>query len=414
MIRIKPFNGVRPAKEYASKIASLPYDVMNSEEAREIAKNDPHTFLHVVKPEIDLPENINIYDEKVYKKGRENYEALKKDKRLVKDKEPSLYVYREKMGKVIQTGLVTCCHIDDYLEKNIKIHEHTRTVKEIDRMKHVDAINANAGPVFLTYRKKDTIQKIIGDFIDNNSPEYNFTTDDKVEHTFWKISDLSIINNITEQFNEIEYLYVADGHHRSAAAAKTGEKRRSNNALHTGNEEYNWFLAILFPHDDLYIMDYNRAVKDLNGFTEEEFINKVSEIFEVKKVNNAYKPETMHTFGMYINKNWYSLKASEELFDKNDVIESLDVSILYNNLLSPLLEIGDPKTDNRIDFIGGIRGLKELERIVNNGTFEVAFSMFPTKIEQLMDVADKNKVMPPKSTWFEPKLRSGLVIHELE
>lgn len=414
MIRIKPFNGVRPAKEFASKIASLPYDVMNSQEAREIAKDNPHSFLHVVKPEIDLPEDIDLYDEKVYRKARENYELLRKDGRLIKDNEPSLYIYMEKMGNVVQRGLVTCCHIDDYLEKNIKIHEHTRTEKEEDRIKHVNTTNINAGPVFLTYRKRDDIQRIIEKYISENEPEYDFESDDKVRHTLWKISEQDIIDSLTEKFNEIEYLYVADGHHRSAAAAKTGERRRAENPNHTGNEEYNWYLSIIFPHDELYIMDYNRAVKDLNGYTEKEFLDKVREKFVVTEENEPFKPQNLHTFGMYMDRKWYSLKAKEGIFDNDDVIESLDVSILYRNILSPVLGIGDPKTDKRIDFIGGIRGLKELERIVNNGTFEVAFSMFPTKIEQLMDVADSNKVMPPKSTWFEPKLRSGLVIHELE
>ncbi|MFA5478533.1 MAG: DUF1015 family protein [Candidatus Muiribacteriota bacterium] len=414
MIRIKPFKGIRPVKEMAQKVAAFPYDVVNSEEAREIAKDNPESFLHISKPEIDLSPEINQYDESVYKKGRENFENFLKNGILFKEKEECLYIYTEKMGKVFQKGLVACCHIDDYLENRIKKHEHTRTDKEEDRIKHVDTINANTGPVFLTYRKKAEVQEIIDSWINDHKPEYNFTTEDGIEHTFYVVDDIKTICKITGMFNDIEYLYVADGHHRSAAAAKTGDRRRQANPDHTGNEEYNWFLSIIFSHDELYIMDYNRAVKDLNGNSTEEFISKISEKFNVEKKSSQYKPESLHTFGMYIDGNWYKLSAKDGIYDAEDVIDSLDVSILYKNVLSPVLGIGDPKTDKRIDFIGGIRGLNELEKIVNNGKFKVTFSMYPTSITQLMDVADADKVMPPKSTWFEPKLRSGLIIHELE
>ncbi len=413
MIRVKPFKGVRPAKEYAKKVASFPYDVINSQEAKEIAKGNDYSFLHVVKPEIDLPEGTNIYDDKVYQKGRENYDRLKEQKVLIKDEEPSFYIYREKMGNVEQKGLVVCCHIDDYLENRIKKHEHTRTVKEEDRIKHVQTIDANTGPVFLTYRRNNEIQHIIEDFMKNNAPEYDFKSDDGIEHTFYKISDQSIIEKIIGLFNSIDSLYVADGHHRSAAAAKTGERRREANENHTGNEEYNWFLTIIFPHDELYIMDYNRVVKDLNGNSEDQFIEKVKQDFYLEPKDSKYSPEDQKSFGMYLGGKWYKLTAIEDRYDKEDVIESLDVAILQKNLLTPILDIGDPKTDERIDFIGGIRGLEELERLVDSGKFKVAFAMHATAIEQLMDVADMDKVMPPKSTWFEPKLRSGMISHDL-
>jgi len=413
MIRVKPFKGVRPAKEFAKKVASFPYDVINSQEAIKIARGNEYSFLHIVKPEIDLPEGTDTYDEKVYQKGKENYDRLKREKILIKDETPSFYIYREKMGDIEQKGLVVCCHIDDYLENRIKKHEHTRTVKEEDRIKHVQTIDANTGPVFLTYRRNNELQDIIEDFMKDNLPEYDFKSDDGIEHTFYKISDQDIIKRLIALFGSIEALYVADGHHRSAAAAKTGKRRREANDNHTGNEEYNWFLAIIFPHDELHIMDYNRVVKDLNGNTEEEFLEKVKKDFYVEPRGSKYSPEDQKMFGMYLNGKWYKLTAIEGHYDNEDVIESLDVALLQKNLLTPILNIGDPKTDERIDFIGGIRGLEELEKLVDSGEFKVAFSMHATAIEQLMDVADMNKVMPPKSTWFEPKLRSGLISHDL-
>ncbi|MGM0606785.1 MAG: DUF1015 domain-containing protein [Candidatus Muiribacteriota bacterium] len=414
MIRIKPFKGVRPAEEHAQKVAAFPYDVVNTEEAREIASGNDYSFLHVSKPEIDLPAGNDLYSDEVYKKGKENYENLKKNNILIKEKEDSLYIYTEKMGDIYQKGLVVCCHIDDYLENRIKKHEHTRTAKEEDRIKHVDTVNANTGPVFLTYKQNREIQYIIDSWINSYSPVYNIKTEDGIEHKFYKINDRDILKKLIEKFNDVEALYVADGHHRSAAAAKTGDRRRQANPDHTGNEEYNWFLSIIFPHNELYIMDYNRAVKDLNGLCSEDFLKEISNNFTIEEQNQKYKPEKKHTFGMFLEDKWYKLTPIKDTFNEADVIDSLDVSILYKNLLKPVLNIGDPKTDDRIDFIGGIRGLEELERIVKNNKFKVSFSMYPTSINDLMNVADADEVMPPKSTWFEPKLRSGLIVHELE
>lgn len=414
MAKIKAFKGLRPTPEKVKEVASPPYDVINSEEAREMVTNKPYSFLHVVKPEVDLPEDIDLYDEQVYQKGKENLDRLVSDGILIQDKQDCLYVYQLIMGDVKEIGIVAGASIEDYENDIIKKHEHTRADKEADRIKHVSTLNANTGPVFLTYPARKDINSLVENIIKEN-PLYDFTTDDGIQHTFWKIEDGAIINEITSIFQSIKYLYVADGHHRSASGTIVGQRRREANPNHSGEEEYNYFLAVIFPHDQLYIMDYNRVVKDLNGLTEEEFMVKVKEKFNVSEYSNVtpFKPTELHSFGMYLNKHWYKLTPQVGSYPENDPVKSLDVSILQDNLLHPILGIGDPRKDKRIDFVGGIRGLNELSRRVDKGE-AVAFSMFPTSIEQLMAIADAGKVMPPKSTWFEPKLRSGLIVHLLD
>ncbi len=415
MAKIRPFRGLRPTPDKVKEVASLPYDVINSAEAREMAKGKPHTFLHVVKPEIDLPEDVDLYDDKVYAKGKENLQKLIADGVLIQDDKPSLYLYQQGMGYHKQIGLVACASVEDYENDVIKKHEFTRADKEADRIRHVDTQNANAGPIFLTYRANAEMDKLVKDFVEKNDPIYDFVAEDGIWHTLWKIEDSSMIAWIEKFFAGTESLYVADGHHRSASAAKVGAKRREANPNHTGEEEYNFFLSVIFPHDQLYIMDYNRIVKDLNGNTQEQFIGKVKENFDIEPIEGSggFSPENLHEYGMYMNRKWYKITAKKGSFDAKDPVGSLDVSILQNNLLSPILGIEDPRKDKRIDFVGGIRGLEELRKRVDAGE-AVAFAMYPTTIEQLMAIADTGNVMPPKSTWFEPKLRSGIVVHLLD
>ncbi|KQC11210.1 MAG: hypothetical protein APR54_11175 [Candidatus Cloacimonas sp. SDB] len=414
MAKIKSFKGVRPTQDLITQVASPPYDVLNSNEARIMVKSKPYSFLHVVKPEVDLPENIDHYDEAVYQKGRENLYKMIQENILIQDSEPCYYLYQLKMGNINQVGLVACASIEDYEKDIIKKHEHTRADKEADRIKHVDTLNANTGPVFLTYKAVDEMNKLVSDIM-KDQPIYDFTAEDEIQHTFWKIGDQAIIKLIDHIFEKIDYLYVADGHHRSASGTKVGQRRRAENPTHTGEEEYNYFLAVIFPHDQLYIMDYNRVVKDLNGLSNDKFIEMVKEKFIIEKPDpkEPYKPSELHTFGMYFMGKWFKLTAIKNTFPQNDPVKSLDVSILQENLLKPILGIGDPRTDDRIDFVGGIRGLEELSKRVDAGE-AVAFSLFPTSIEQLMAIADAGEVMPPKSTWFEPKLRSGVIVHLLD
>ncbi len=414
MAKIKPFSGVRPAENKIKDVASPPYDVLNSTEARVQVKDKPHSFLHVVKPEVDLSEDIDLYDESVYKKGRENLYKMIADGILIQDEKPCFYLYRLIMGNVDEIGLVAGASIEDYENDIIKKHEHTRADKEADRIKHVDTLNANTGPVFLTYKARQEMNELVEEII-AQKPVYDFKAEDGIKHIFWKIDREEDIQKIMNIFAKIDYLYVADGHHRSASGTIVGQRRREANPNHTGNEEYNYFLSVIFPHDQLYIMDYNRVVKDLNGLSTDEFLKKVEEKFTVNlySTDKAYHPEGMHEFGMYLDGSWYKLTAIEGTFPGNDPVKLLDVSILQENLLSPILGIGDPRKDKRIDFVGGIRGLEELSRRIDAGE-AVAFSLYPTSIEQLMAIADAGKVMPPKSTWFEPKLRSGVIIHLLD
>lgn len=414
MAILKPFKAIRPTPELADKVAALPYDVMNSDEARELVKGNPYSFLHVDKAEIDLDPRIDAYDQRVYEKVRDNMKKMIEEGILIRDNNNSFYIYKQVMKGRAQIGLVGCTSIDDYLNDVIKKHEHTRADKELDRINHVDYCNANTGPIFLTYRAKNVINEMINDWLEAHEPVYSFVSEDDIEHTVWTIDDSALIDKLVAAFAGIEYLYIADGHHRSASAVKVGLKRRAQFPNFDGSEEFNYFLSVLFPDEQLYIMDYNRVLKDLNGNSEAEFINKIKEKFDIEEVNSKgqYKPEQKHTFGMYLDGKWYKLTAKEGTYSSKDPVDRLDVSIMQNNLLSSILGIEDPRTDKKIDFVGGIRGLQELERRVKEG-MKVAFSMYPTTIEDLMDIADAGKVMPPKSTWFEPKLRSGLFVHEL-
>ena len=414
MATFKPFKALRPVSEYASKVAALPYDVMNSEEAREMVKGNPYSFLHVDKAEIDLEKGIDIYSPEVYLKAKENLEKLEKDGVMAQDEKACFYIYRQIMNGREQTGLVGCASIDDYINNQIKKHELTRADKEADRIRHVDTCDANTGPIFLCYKECNKADEIINNYKSYNKPVYDFVTEDGISNTVWVIEDENINNELSNLLEKAGAFYIADGHHRCASAVNVGKKRREENPQYDGTEEFNFFLAVLFPANTLSIMDYNRVVKDLNGNSESEFIEKIKEKFEVSESDSAepYAPSEKHTFGMYLNNRWYVLKAKNGTFNENDPVERLDVSILQNNLLSPILKIGDPRTDKRIDFIGGIRGLKELERRVKSD-MTVAFSMYPTTLEDLTDIADANKIMPPKSTWFEPKLLSGLFIHKL-
>lgn len=414
MAILKPFKAVRPAPELADKVAALPYDVMNSAEARELIKGNPYSFLHVDKAEIDLDPATDLYSLSVYEKARDNLQQMMAEGVLIRDTQDSLYIYKQVMNGRVQIGLVGCTSIDDYLNNIIKKHEYTRADKEQDRINHVDYCNANTGPIFLTYRASKEINEMINSWLENHQPVYDFVSEDKIGHTIWVIDDALLINKLTAAFAGVEYLYIADGHHRSASAVKVGLMRREQYPDHKGTEEFNFFLSVLFPDEQLYIMDYNRVVKDLNGNSEAEFMNKVLEKFLIHEVSGGsqLKPEQKHTFGMYLDGKWYKLTAKEGTYDPQDPVDRLDVSIMQNNLLKPILGIEDPRTDKRIDFVGGIRGLQELERRVQEG-MKVAFAMYPTTIDDLMAIADAEKVMPPKSTWFEPKLRSGLFIHEL-
>jgi uncharacterized protein (DUF1015 family) len=415
MATLKAFKGLRPPKEIVKNLASRPYDVLNSKEAREEAKGNEYSLLHIIKPEIDLPEGTSLYSQEVYNKAKENLETFKSKGWLTKDNEDKLYIYAQTMWGKTQYGIVGCASVDDYINNVIKKHELTRPDKEEDRMKHVRITNANMEPVFFSYPANKALDSMIMDFAKNNEPEYDFTADDGVGHHFWLISDKEMINSIIAYFKEMPAVYVADGHHRTAAAALVGKEKREANPNHTGNEEYNFFLAVHFPDDQLTIIDYNRVVKDLNGLSEAEFIEKLKESFDVEDMGtDEYKPAALHEFSMYINGHWYKLTAKENTYDDNDPIGVLDVTILTNEVLNPLLGIENLRTSKRIDFVGGIRGLGELKKRVDSGEMKVAFALYPVSMKQLIDIADNGMIMPPKTTWFEPKLRSGLVVHELD
>ena len=413
MAKLLPFAGIRPTKALAEKVAAPPYDVLNSVEARDMAAGNPYTFLHVNKPEIDLDPDVDVHDDKVYQKGAENLQNLIAEETINRDASQNYYVYRQIMGEHEQTGLVAVASVEEYEQNLIKKHEFTRPVKEDDRVKHMDALNAQVGPVFLTYQAESGIDDLIH-AVTLTEPEYEFTLDDGIRHVFWVVSDVEAIANIQQAFVNVPCLYVADGHHRSAAATRIKNSRQQANANHDGSEAYNNFLVVVFPHDQMMILDYNRVVNDLNGLSDADFLTAVEENFEMSAVAEAYKPSSLHEFGMYMEGQWYSLKAKDGIVDENDPVARLDVAVLQDTILNPLLGIEDPRVDNRIDFIGGIRGMGGLEKRVDSGECKVAFSCYPTSIEHLMAIADAGEVMPPKSTWFEPKLRSGLVIHSLE
>lgn len=409
---IKPFRALRPPKSLAAKVAALPYDVMNVEEARRMAAGNPDSFLHISRPEIDLPPDIDPHDEPVYTRGKQNLEAFIRQGVLVQDEGECFYVYRQRMGGITQTGLVVCASVDDYQSGVIKKHEHTRADKEEDRVRHIDLLDANDEPVFYLSRSCAEVEGII-EGVCSGPSEYDFITDDGVGHTLWIISDRTVIERLITLFAAIPRLYVADGHHRSAAAGRVRELRRKGNPGHTGREEYNSFLTVIFPENQLNIMPYNRAVRDLNGRSTAEFLAQMEEVFEITPSPSPVTSGMRHHFGMYLEGRWYRLAVRPGIVDEADTVGRLDVSILQDRLLSPLLGICDPRTDQRIHFVGGIRGNEELVRLVDSGEYAVAFSLHPTSIRELIKLADQDQIMPPKSTWFEPKLRSGLFVHLL-
>ncbi len=412
MATVQPFKGYRPLPEYASHVASRPYDVLSSEEARVEAAGNPLSFLHVGKPEIDLPPGTDLYDDRVYRKAKENLQRLIDQGILREDDQPCFYVYAQTMDDHTQYGIVGCASVQEYLDDTIRKHELTRRDKEDDRTRHVEATNAHSGPIFLTYPARKELDTIVAGI--RKAPAVNnFVAEDGIRHQLWVVRDRTTIEKITTQFRKVRHLYVADGHHRSAAAARVGKERAQGNPSHKGTEEYNFFLAVLFPHNQLRIMDYNRLVKDLNGRSAEEFLREAGNVFTVKESAEQVRPARKGEFGLYLKGHWYRLTAPEALLRNQDPVERLDVSILQKHILAPLLGIDDPRTNKRIDFVGGIRGLKELERRVDSGEMAVAFALYPTSIDELFAIADAGKIMPPKSTWFEPKLRDGMVVHFL-
>ncbi len=411
-MKIKPFAGVRPPKEFAAEVASRPYDVLNSAEAKQEAGEK--SLLHIIKPEIDFDPIADEHSQPVYDKAVENFKLWQERGWLRQDEKEMYYVYAQTMDGRTQYGLVAAANVDDYMTGKIKKHELTRKDKEEDRMIHVRIQDANIEPVFFAYPDVAEMNDIIKNIVENTAPEYDFVAADGFGHTFWAIRDDAVNARITEIFAEIPALYVADGHHRTAAAALVGAEKRAANPAHTGDEEYNYFLAVIFPESQLKIIDYNRVVKDLNGLTPDEFLNALKESFEIKEIGSEiYKPNALHNFGMYLNGKWYSLTARAGTYNDNDPIGVLDVTVLSNLVFDKILNLGDLRTSRRIDFVGGIRGLGELQKRVDAGEMAAAFALYPVTMRQIIDIADTGNIMPPKTTWFEPKLRSGLVIHKL-
>ena len=413
-MKIKPFKGVRPPKEYVEQVQSRPYDVLNSAEARAEAEGNEKSLYHIIKPEIDFPEGTDEHDPKVYEKAAQNFQMFQDKGWLVQDGKERYYIYAQTMNGKTQYGLVVCAYVDDYMTGKIKKHELTRRDKEEDRMKHVRVNNANIEPVFFAYPDNKDVDAIVAKYT-KGTPEYDYTAElDGFRHTFWIIDDNADIQRITELFAAMPAMYIADGHHRSAAAALVGAEKAKQNPNHRGDEEYNFFMAVCFPANQLTIIDYNRVVKDLNGLSDEEFLKKLSEDFIVeKKGTEIFKPSRLHEFSLYLGGNWYSLVAKPGTYNDNDPIGVLDVTISSNLILDKILGIKDLRSDKRIDFVGGIRGLGELKKRVDSGEMKVALALYPVSMKQLIDIADTGNIMPPKTTWFEPKLRSGLVIHKL-
>ena len=416
MITIRPFKGLRPRKDIVDKVAAKPYDVLNSEEAKAEAKDNPYSFLRISKPEINFDTEVDQYADEVYQKGKEIFDGFIKDGILVQDAMPCLYIYAQTMNGRTQTGLVAGSSIDDYFDDKIKKHELTLVAKENDRIKHMKTKMAQPGMVFFTYKSVEEIDVIIEHYCKHHAAENDFTDSQNVRHQLWKIENENIINKLVQLFKEkVTASYIADGHHRSAASAKVGKQLREENPNYTGNEPFNYFLSCLFPSNQLQIQDYNRLVKDINGLNEEELLNKISQHFLVEKIGNKiYKPTQLHEFSMYVNGNWYKLTANKNTYDENDPIAVLDVTILSNYILDDILNIKDQRTDKRIDFVGGIRGLGELQKRVDSEEMKIAFAFYPVSLDQLIAIADSGNIMPPKSTWFEPKLKSGLVINLLK
>jgi len=415
MAIIKPFKGLRPPKDIAQDVSSLPYDVMNSKEAAEMAKDKKNSLLHITRAEIDLPEGIDIHSEAVYNKAVENFQKFIANKWLVEEDKPKYYIYAQTMDGRTQYGIVGAAAAQDYFDGVIKKHELTRPDKEEDRMVLTRYLNANIEPVFFSYKAVPEIDSIVEKIVKNNKPEYDFVAEDGFGHHFWVVENDEDNQNLEKLFaTKVPYTYVADGHHRTAAAARIMEEKKAQNPNHTGNEAYNYFMAVHFPDNQLKIIDYNRVVKDLNGHSKEEFIQKLLENFKVADVGNrCYKPTKLHEFSMFLDGEWYRLVAKEGTYDDNDPIGQLDVTILSKLILEPLLDIKDLRTSKRIDFVGGIRGLEALSNKVNSNEYKVAFALYPVSMQQLINIADTGNIMPPKTTWFEPKLRSGLVIHKL-
>lgn len=413
-MKIKPFKGIRPPKEYVEQVQSRPYDVLNSEEARAEAEGNEKSLYHIIKPEIDFPVGTDEHDPKVYEKAAQNFQMFQDKGWLVQDGKERYYIYAQTMNGKTQYGLVVCAYVDDYMTGKIKKHELTRRDKEEDRMKHVRVNNANIEPVFFAYPDNKDVDAIVAKYT-RGAPEYDYTAKlDGFRHTFWIIDDDADIRRITELFAAMPAMYIADGHHRSAAAALVGAEKAKQNPNHRGDEEYNFFMAVCFPANQLTIIDYNRVVKDLNGLSDEEFLKKLSDDFIVeKKGAEIFKPSHLHEFSLYLGGNWYSLVAKPGTYNDNDPIGVLDVTISSNLILDKILGIKDLRSDKRIDFVGGIRGLGELKKRVDSGEMKVALALYPVSMKQLIDIADTGNIMPPKTTWFEPKLRSGLVIHKL-
>jgi len=408
MSLIRPFRGLRPKAEFAEDVVAPPYDVLNTEEARERAAGRPHSFLHISKPEIDLPVGTDPHDKSVYAKGAESLAKLISEQILIREDKPVYYAYRLDMNGHQQAGLVAVASVKDYDSNRIRKHEYTRPDKEDDRVNQIDALNAQTGPVFLTYRQNKTVDDVVGKVM-QQTPLYNLTADDGVQHTIWIISDEQDINTLTSTFDAMNCLYIADGHHRSASASRVAAMRKGK----VEGDAHEYFLSVMFPDNQMKILDYNRVVKDLNGLSTDDFLKKCEERFTVEKSAAQVKPEKVNVFGMYVDNQWYRLTIKKDLIPA-DPVGRLDVSLLQDNLITPVLNIDDPRRDKRIDFVGGIRGLGELEKRVNSGEMQAAFALYPTQLSDLMDVADAEKVMPPKSTWFEPKLADGLVSHLLD
>lgn len=410
MALIKPFECVRPNEKDAAKVAALPYDVYNRQEAVCEVKREPLSFLKIDRAETQFDDSTDTYAPEVYAKAKELFEEALADKTFITDTDKTYYIYALTMDKRTQTGIVACASIDDYLNNVIKKHENTRADKEVDRITHVDTLSAQTGPIFLAYRADSVINDAVKKTKENKAL-YDFISPDGIRHQVWKMTDITLVENVRKAFEGIDSVYIADGHHRAASAVKVGLKRRQENPGYTGNEEFNYFLSVLFPDEELMILPYNRVVKDLNGYTQEEFLNKIKEKFDIAESDKQVSPDKKGTFGMYLGGKWYKLTAHKDIMS-DDPVDGLDVAVLQDNLLAPVLGIGDPKTDKRIDFVGGIRGLSELEKRCREDCV-VAFSMYATSIAELFAVADAGKLMPPKSTWFEPKLRSGLFIHRI-
>ena len=414
MAKVKPFRGLRPPKAFVEQVASKPYDVLSSEEARAEAEGNEKSLYHIIKPEIDFEPGTGEHEQKVYDRAVENFQKFQREGWLVKDEKEQYCLYAQTMDGRTQYGLVVGASVDDYLTGKIKKHELTRKEKEVDRMHHIEINNANIEPVFLSFPTNEVLEQVIADTA-QTAPEYDFVSEDGIGHTLWCIADDKVVNTITDAFGKIPYLYIADGHHRTAAAAHVGEAKAKADANHTGAEEYNYLLAVCFPESHLKVMDYNRVVKDLNGLSDEEFLQKVALHFEIEeKGEEIYKPAKLHNFALYLSGKWYSLTAKEGTYDDTDPIGVLDVKISSDYILRDILNIQDLRTDKRIDFVGGIRGLGELKNRVDSGEMRMALALYPVTMRQIIDIADSGNIMPPKATWFEPKLRSGLIIHQLD